>query len=710
MGNATNGSNTDQTIHGGRKALLLGCTAILALTPTSLLAQQAAPATGETVVLEQVVVQGGAGGDDDANSVVATQTTSGGKIATPILETPATISVITAKEIEQRDADTVEEVLQYTAGVNTDFYGSDDRFNFFQIRGFDAFQYRDGLPIGRPFGGVNEEPYAFERVEVLKGASSTTFGVSDPGGAVNYVTKTPKSERFGEVYATGGSFNHGEIGFDLGDNITVDDTLSVRLTGKLKTAEEEYDYSEDDEVFLMGGVTWRPDAATSLTVVFDHLDRDGVPGSGGHPVGTDFDRSRFFGEPDYNYRGTDRDTVSVLFDHDFGTGLSFSSNARYSDSKTDFGYAYISATPTDGSTIARRSFFGSDVATENFVADARLQYDASFENVESRSLVGVEYNDLTSDSDTFFSAAPSIDWANPIYTGAPASVPLYASSHSEQTTKALYVQQDLTFAEKWIASVGLRNDWIDLEQINLLRNTSAENELSEFTKRFGLTYKATEEFATYVSYAESVVPGSSLTVEAERGEQYEFGVKYQPLAFPALFTASIYDLTKNNVTVTDPITALPSTIGEIRVRGLDLEAKAELPRNISVTAAYSYLDAEIIENGVAGNEGKRPQFIPENLASLWLNYELEGSGKRGNMNFGVGGRYVGSYFFSPANTISSDSNVVFDAAFRYDVVENTSLEVNVKNLFDEKHVAYGGFGADFYNPGREITATLRRTW
>ena len=121
---------------------------------------------------------------------------------------------------------TVEEVLQYTAGVTTDFYGSDDRFDYFKIRGFDAMLYRDGLILGRPFGGVREEAYAFERVEVLKGANSATFGVSDPGGAVNFVTKRPKSEKFGEAYVTGGSYSRKEVGFDFGDNLTEDDTLS----------------------------------------------------------------------------------------------------------------------------------------------------------------------------------------------------------------------------------------------------------------------------------------------------------------------------------------------------------------------------------------------------------------------------------------------------------------------------------------------------
>ncbi|AOF92683.1 TonB-dependent siderophore receptor [Sinorhizobium sp. RAC02] len=692
-----------------RNVMLLGCTALVALIPASLRAQQAE--AGSATVLETIVIEGTGttvNYDNDAKSIVATKTSSGSKMATEILNTPASVSVITAKEIQQRGAETVEEVLQYTAGVTTDFYGSDDRYDFFKIRGFDAYTYRDGLVLGRPFGGVREEAYAFERVEVLKGANSTVFGVSDPGGAVNFVTKRPKSEKFGEAYITGGSFNRKEVGFDFGDNLTSDDTLSYRFTGKLRDADAEYDYSRDDEKFFMGGLTWRPTDATSLSIVYDHLNKDGVPGSGGHPVGTDFDRDRFFGEPDYNYRGTNRNTVSVMLDHDFGSGFTFNTNARYSKTNTDFGYAYISGTSTDGSNTASRAFFGNEASSRQFIIDAHLQYEASFDNVESRTLIGAEYNSIAGDNDTYWGPAPSIDWTNPIYTGRPTSLPLIASTSNDQKGKALYMQQELTFADKIIVTAGLRNDWLDLSETNNLASTTKEADVSELTKRIGLTYRLTDEIAPYVTYAESVAP-PAFGVDPERGEQIELGIKYQPGAFPALFTASVYDLTKTDVSRFNAATNSWEKLDGMRVKGLDLEAKAELTNNWSLTAAYSYLDAEIIDPKDP-NRGNRPYHVPEHIASLWVNYTLEGNGRRGDMTFGLGGRYTGAYYFNDANTVKTGSNFVVDAAFTYKVFENTALELNVSNLFDRKHVDYGGFGADFYNPGRAVYATLRQTW
>ncbi|MGH8463235.1 MAG: secretin and TonB N-terminal domain-containing protein, partial [Pseudomonas sp.] len=54
--------------------------------------------------------------DDDTNSVVAKELWVGGKVATSILNTPASVSVVTRKEMEQRSVSTTEEALQYTPG------------------------------------------------------------------------------------------------------------------------------------------------------------------------------------------------------------------------------------------------------------------------------------------------------------------------------------------------------------------------------------------------------------------------------------------------------------------------------------------------------------------------------------------------------------------------------------------------------------------
>ncbi|MGL3608474.1 TonB-dependent siderophore receptor [Rhizobium sp. G187] len=696
-----------------RTAVLLGCTALIAFAPQVLKAQDADAEAG-TTVLETITVEGAGKGEADSKTVVATESTAVGKMPGEILTTPATVSVITSKEVEQRGADSIEKVVQYTAGVTTDYYGSDDRYDYIKIRGFTPFTYRDGLVVGRTWSGVKEEPYAFERLEVLKGANSTGFGVSDPGGAINYVTKTPRSERFGEVYGTTGSFAHKEAGFDFGDNLTEDDTLSYRLTGKFQRADGEYDFSENDENFIQGGLTWRPTDMTSLTFVFDHLDRDGTPSGGGHPLYTDFDRDVFFGEPGYNYNTTNRNTYTFMLDHDFGNGLSFNSTARYNKASSGFGYAYIwdslgASDPAD--TLIDRSFFGSENSSEQFNIDAHLLYETQFDTIESRTLVGLDYNNFQSEGALYYTAAPQIDWTNPIYSGGPGSLSPYSSSQLEQATNAIYLQQDLIFSDRLTASVGLRNDWLDLSDTDLLAGTAASGDYSEMSKRLGLSYKITEELAAYVSYAESVAPPSTGN-EPTYGTQYEAGIKYRPDAFPAMFTASIYDLTLENITTYDAPIYLANTVDQVRHRGLDLEAKVEVTPNIELIAGYSYIDSKIVDASTSASsvDGNRFAQVPEHMASLWATYTLEGEGARGDMTFGAGARFTGSYYFDNANTRKSDGAVVFDASFSYAIKENTSFQLNVSNVFDEKHIANNDGGAYYYNPGRAIYATIRQTW
>ena len=203
---------------------------------------------------------------------------------------------------------------------------------------------------------------------------------------------------------------------------------------------------------------------------------------------------------------------------------------------------------------------------------------------------------------------------------------------------------------------------------------------------------------------------AGLGTEPEEGEQIEPGVKWRPSGMNALLTAVVYDLSKTNITRTNPVTLLEEPIGKVRVRGFDLEAKAELARGLELTAAYAYLDPEIVENGTNGNEGNAPARVSNHICSVWANYILDESGRRGDMTFGLGARYTGTYHFDDANTVESEDAVIVDAAFSYGIAENAELAVNVSNLLEETHVAYGGFGADFYNPGREIAATVRYRW
>lgn len=699
--------------------LLMGCGTLLAL-PAGAYAQaavaQPAGSPGATYRLSPILVDTAVKPDDDANSVVAHELWVGGKVVTSVLDTPASVSVITEKEMEERNAETIEDVLNYTPGIITDYYGSDDRNDYFLVRGFQASTYRDGMTLGS-MRGVREEPYAFERVEILKGANSTLFGPSDPGGSVNYVSKLPRAERFGEVYLQGGSFEHREAGFDLGDSVGDSSAIAVRLTGKVKDSELEYEHSRDDEQFLMGGVTWEPTSRTSLTVVADYLERDGTPNSGGYPFDHEYSRSQFFGEPSFNDHDVERGTLTAMFEQDFGSGLSLRANARYSDLTDEFGYVYLYDFAGRTGTVLPRYYFGTDQSAQELIGNTLLQYDASFGPVDSSTLAGAEYRDASTSSSSFYGLASSIDISDPVYSGAPTSITPYREEDSDYVTKALFLQQNLSFYNRLIVTGGVRHDWLDLSSSGQSSGVAFDDSdtFSETSFRGAVTYKVTKEVSTYVSYVESVAP-PQIGVQPERGVQYEVGVKYQPSGINALFSASIFDLTKKNVTIAvvqDDGSIEQQVVGESRTRGFEFEGKAEITENLTLLGGYSYLDTEVVKSNLVGGvdvEGNEFVSVPNHLASVWANYVFPGAGLLGDLSFGAGARFVGAYYFNQQNNNGqSDATVLVDAAIGYDLTENADVRLNVTNLLDDQHVVGRGT-ADYYNPGRTIMATLRYSW
>ena len=695
-----------------RTSAVVLCCAPLVGTQMVYAQETSAVAAAEPYRLAPVIVNAKASADDDSKSVVAQELWVGGKVATSILDTPASVSVVTEKEIAQRSASTTEEVLQYTPGVIADFYGTDDRNDYFQIRGFQATTYRDGLTLGS-MRGVREEPFAYERVEILRGANSTLFGPADPGGSVNFVTKQPRFSKFGQAYITYGSFDHIESGLDTGD-ANEDQTLAYRFTGKFQDSDREYDHSQDDNNLVMGGLTWAPTAFTSATLVVDHLRQDNTPNSGGYPKDKEYDRDEFFGEPSYNFHDVERTNISANFSHDFDNGFTLRSNLRHSDLSDAYGYVYINDSVGRTGTLVDRGYLGFDSEAEQFNGNVMLQYDARFENIDSSSVVGVEYLDASTENVSVYGSADPIDVTNPVYRGVSPAI-VYENKDRDSTVKSVFVQQNLSFYERFIVTVGMRNDSMDLSETDHLAASKTSDNFSENSFRGALTYVVNDEVSSYISYVESVSP-PEVGVTPERGTQYEVGVKYSPVQMNALFSAAVYELTQADVAipVVQPNGVIDQqTVGEQRVRGVDLEAKAELTDNLSLIGGYSYMDTEVLRGsvqqwgvGVISIKGNELVSAPKHSASLWSYYSVPGT----DVSVGLGARYVGSYKFSALNdTGESDSATLFDAAFNYEIAKGTDLAINVSNLLDEQHVVGSGT-ADYYNPGREVTAKVSYNW
>ncbi len=657
---------------------------------------------------------------------VATRSGTATKTDTPLIETPQSVSVITTDQIRNQGAVSIGEALRYTAGVSGDVNGgSDTRFGGLQIRGFDMTMpglYIDGLRIPSSnyvhFNGL--DPYGAERIEVLKGPSSAMYGGSGTGGILNYVTKLPTAQQFGEVSISGGSFNRYQGQFDMGGPANKEGTVLWRLTGVVRDGETQVDFSKDNRVFIAPAVTFKPNEDTTITLLANYQrDRAGwglqfLPASGtvwpnnGRTIPVSF----FAGVPSFDAFNTEIATVGYQLAHNFTDNITFRQNLRYAyqhnEEKVFYGGGY---TNEAAGQLARYGSY-SNSYINSFAVDNQLQGKFTTGFLSHTTLVGIDYRNTTF-RDTAYSvttSAPEINVFNPVYSYDWTIGAMSDNTGVKQSQVGLYAQDQIKLG-RLSFQLGGRQDFVTTQVDNGLANTSVSKDASAFTGRAAVMYNFDNGIAPYFSYSESFLPvlatASGQLLNPETGVQYEVGIKYQPIGWNALFTLAAFDLTRDNVVTYAPPSYLAEQTGQVKSRGIELEGTMSLADGWNLRAAYAYVDAVVTQDPV--NVGKAPVTVPFNRASLWSDYTLQ-NGPLAGLQFGGGIRYVGATWGDDANTFKVGASTVLDALLAY-TKDNWRLSLNVTNLADTRYVAacYSLSGC-FYAEGRKAIGKLTYRW
>ncbi|WP_247749874.1 TonB-dependent siderophore receptor [Rhizobium sp. L58/93] len=701
------------TTAGRLMVALVSSSALFSATP---IFAQSDDAQATTLAKITIAGQGDRAGTID-KTIVAKSSRSSSKTDTPLLDAPASVSVVTAKEMKERGVTNLDQALAYTPGVSTDIYGSDDRYDHFLIRGFYQTTdgtFRDGLPmrVGGSFTASRLEPYGMERIDVLKGSNSTLFGLSGPGGIVNALTKVPQDKDFGEIYTTVGN-GHVETGTDFGGALDKDGIWTYRMTGKWQNANAGIDHTNDDRVYVAPALTWSPDSDTSVTILTDYNKRDGNPGHA-IPYKSGIDSETYLGEPDFDRVDTIERNVGYQLRHDFGNGFEFRQDARYTNLDMTYQQIYLGAADP-ASSRAALAIYGH---SKRFQIDNQLQYDGSYGPFESRTLLGADYGrDSNSERRLDGTASGVLDDSKPVYCGTRCiSFGAPVDTRTRLTTAGTYLQEQLTIDDRWILTLGGRYDHADtMSESSGIRDNAVD---TNFSKRAGLTFKATSELSIYANYSESFQPLAASrstflgTPKPQEGTQYEIGAKYRPEGMDALFTLALFDLTQKNVAQWASDYSYQYQVGKVNVKGIEFESKVALTDRLNLTAGYSYWDARIKDDATTGLIGNRPELVPNHMATLWADYTIPGKGAIGDINVGMGARFVGKTFGDNANTLPLASRTVFDAAFNYKFKNGVALAVNATNIFDKEYVAsIDDYSlAAYYGDRRAVRATLRYTW
>ncbi|MBB4845127.1 iron complex outermembrane receptor protein [Paucibacter oligotrophus] len=643
------------------------------------------------------------------------------KTDTPITEVPQSVSVIGREEIDAKGMREVLDTLNYTPGVFTRTYGRDDRgYEFLTLRGFDSstHDYLDGLAqLGFVDIGQMTEVYGMERIEVLRGPSSATFGQGDVGGIVNRVSKRPSlNEPIREAQVQLGNFKHRQLAIDYGDRIG--DDLAFRLVGLTRSNDDQAKYpggerAETKRQYFAPSLLWQPSAATSLTLLASTLQHEA-----GDDVGYVADANRQptnvrEGDPRYSRIVHKAWTLGYEFRHDFSDNLGFRQKFRYADRETDK-HHIRSSLQADGRTFTRTAVHGfgdlKQTSLDSFL-EGRLQTG----DVAHRLIAGVDWTRVRAKEQYLTGSAPDLDLLNPVYLPIPApNTPGGVYGPNKLRSVGLYVQDQAKFADRWLLTLSGRHDTAKGEDSSSSRGGTQSSTHKAWTGRAALTWLAPGGWAPYVSYGTSFQPAfgafDALDAKPTEGKQWEAGVKYQPKSGDLLLTAAVFDLEKTNITVTNPLSGISEQVGAVRSRGLELEAKGKLMPDLFATASFTYNDIK----GRKGDtwyveQGKTPIQAPKQMASLWLDYTFRDSGLHG-LNIGAGARYVGKRWDDAANTKSQPGFTLFDASLRYDLDSHWRLALNATNLFNKRYYTSNAFDGWYRGEERTVTATATYRW
>ena len=633
---------------------------------------------------------------------VARRAATATKTDTALIEAPQSVSVITADELADRKVETLDEALRYTAGVTPNMKPwSVDEFSM--LRGFElrtAGIFRDGLLASGRAYAAPIEPYGLERLEVLRGPASVLYGQSPPGGMINAVSKRPSTAAVRELAVEYGTYDRKQIKADVGGALDVDGRWTYRVTMLGREAGTRFDVDPDNRLYVAPALTWQPDADTRLTLLAQYQEDNQSyawanqlqqPGPLGQP-----DPGLNLGGRDNRWRRENR-MLGYEFEHRFNATWTVSQNLRYTRLQRDETNVFPRVLQADGRTVTRL-FYPRSSAWRGLQVDTRAQAAFAAGGVAHHVLFGLDYSDnMTNDSFPYaISPMPAVDLYNPLYgareTPVAAASPRYERSPLKQI--GLYAQDQVKW-DKWVVTAGLRRDHADNSSTirRPVEGTATEayrQSASKTSGRLGAVYLFDAGWAPYVSYATSFAPEigrdiNDAPLKPSTGRQLEAGLRYQPADANASYTASVFRLERKNVTTSaaqDPQSLVQS--GAVRSQGVELEARADILRNLSLVAQYTYLDTLIKESN-NGDRGMAQPGAVRHSASAWLKYGFKLGGAV-PADAGLGARYFGR-----ARSYQDDANLgltnrafgLVDAALGVELGA-WRLSVNVNNVLDKQ--------------------------
>ncbi|KAF1010130.1 MAG: Ferrichrome outer membrane transporter/phage receptor [Pseudomonas fluorescens] len=623
-------------------------------------------------------------------------------------ETPQTVNVVSAQVIRDQQPRNLDDALNNISGITqANTLGSTQ--DAVMLRGFgdnrNGSIMKDGMPVvqGRALDSTAE------RVEVLKGPASLLYGIQDPGGVINIVSKKPELIQSTSITARGSTYGDGKNG--SGGNLDTtgpigDSGLAYRLI--VDHEDEDYwrNYGTHRESLVAPSLAWYGEN-TKLLFSYEHreflspFDRGtAIDPNTNHPL--NIPATRRLDEPFNNMEGRS-DLYHFEADHDLNDN--WKAHFGYSWNRETYDASQVRVAGIDKKGNVTRSMDGTRGAltTDRFTT-ASLEGRVQLAGMQHDLTFGLddEYRKIYRADLIRQAPRGTFNVNNPNYDGEVAGTKVSAPD-SNQTdllrSDSAYFQDAIHLTDQWILVGGARFQMYDQyagKGVPFKANTDGNGQ--KWVPRAGLVYRYTDELSFYGSYTESFKPNSTIAplanktvisgdLEPEQSKSWELGTK---LDVPGRITASaaLFNIDKRNVLVQvgDGLTSVYSVAGKVRSRGLELDASGQLTDRWSLIGSYAYTDAEVTEDPVF--KGNRLQNVAKNTGSLSAVYDFGSLIGGDQLRVGAGARYVGERAGDAANSFELPGYTVADAFATYDTKiegQKVKFQLNVKNLFDKTY-------------------------
>jgi catecholate siderophore receptor len=675
-----------------------------------------------------------------------------GKGVQDLRDVPQSVTVVTEKLMDDRNLDTMKEVLKNTSGIT--FLAAEGGEEDIRLRGFSLQATGDVFVDGmRDPAFYERDTFFLDRIELLRGSASLLFGRGSTGGAVNQVTKTPRLIDEHQFDATIGS--HGYLR-GVGDfNLRLGESSALRLGTMVTTADNNGAGTRLDKQGLAATYRWGIGERDEFSIGAYYLDNQngmnyGMPWI--RPTLTSpvqdttmlpISPTAYYGMASDINAGR-AETVTATHTHRFAFDTELVTKLRkgaYSRDQRASTVRFAAAAAQPGGVAASLASFGpgtvlnrgtplkiQDMDTLHAQSDLSTRFNTA--GLKHELQAGADYAREEKVVYAARSAAQGgVTLTKPVTTiGAPddgASVAegsrvLRTASRYTAKSAGVYVQDLVEFMPNWKLLAGLRYDYlvgyydtfaIPANAAGPQTQASYAMKVSEVSKRLGLLYQPTPLLSFHLGGATSFntsgdaysLSAANADIPPEQSINLELGARIDSADGNFTSRVALFRSTKLHERNTDPLVNLVTLSGKRHVAGLELDLTGRLTPLWEVYGSYMWIPVANIDIGVAGSEGQgtRPSLTPTHSGTIWSTYKvLPQLRVGGGLNARAGQTPIRNPGWTAPRFITADLMAEWTA-----VPNHLVYKLNISNLSDKLYADQLYTGHYIPGPGRVIQAT-----